>query len=46
MRELVGQLSKGQSMDTAVADRLFIPYAEFERRWIDHLNEKLKAGRT
>jgi hypothetical protein len=33
-------------MAAAVQDRLFITYEQFQQRWLDELNEKLKAGRS
>ncbi len=46
VRELIGVLAGGQSIAAAMQDRLFFPYEEFQRRWIDNLNEKLHAGKT
>jgi tetratricopeptide (TPR) repeat protein len=46
VRELIGVLASGQSIAAAMQDRLFFPYEEFQRRWIDNLNEKLHAGKT
>jgi len=46
MREVIGQLGTGQPFPDAFKDRLFITYEDFQRRWIDDLNEKIKAGRT
>jgi hypothetical protein len=46
VRELIGVLASGQPIATAMQDRLFFPYEEFQRRWIDNLNEKLHAGKT
>lgn len=46
VREIVGQLANGQPIGAAVQDRLFITYEQFQQRWIDELNEKLKAGRS
>src|SRR5437667_90292 len=45
MREVLGQLVTGQPFPDAFKDRLFITYEDFQRRWIDDLNEKIKAGR-
>jgi len=45
MREVIGQLGTGQPFPDAFKDRLFITYEDFQRRWIDDLNEKIKAGR-
>jgi Tfp pilus assembly protein PilF len=46
VREIIGQLANGQPIHAAIQDRLFIPYDDFQRRWIDELNEKIKAGRS
>ena len=46
VRELVGALADGQSIAAAMQDRLFFPYEEFQRRWIDTLNEKIRTGKT
>jgi Tfp pilus assembly protein PilF len=45
MREVLGQLATGQPFPDAFKDRLFITYEDFQRRWIDDLNEKIKTGR-
>jgi len=46
MREIISQLGTGKPFPDAFKDRLFITYEDFQRRWIDDLNEKIKAGRT
>ncbi len=46
VRELIGALASGQSIASAMQDRLFFPYEEFQRRWIDTLNEKIRTGKT
>jgi len=46
VREIIGLLATGQSFAPAVHDRLFMPYDEFERRWVDRLNENIKAGKS
>ena len=46
VREIVGQLANGQPIAAAVQDRLFITYEQFQQRWIDELNEKIKAGKS
>ena len=45
VREVVGQLATGQPFPDAFKDRLFITYEDFQHRWIDELNEKIKSGR-
>jgi len=46
VREVLGQLAIGKPFSDAFQDRLFITYEDFQRRWSDELNEKLKAGRS
>jgi hypothetical protein len=43
VREILNLLASGQPIAASVQDRLFIPYEEFQRRWVDNLNEKLRA---
>jgi len=43
VREIIGLLADGQPIGAAVQDRLFIPYDQFQRRWVDTLNEKLRG---
>jgi hypothetical protein len=46
VREIVGQIANGQPIAAAVQDRLAITYEQFQQRWLDELNEKMKAGRS
>ena len=46
VRELISVLAAGQPIAAAMQDRLFFPYDEFQRRWIDNLNEKLRPRKT
>ena len=46
VREVLGQLANGQPIAAAMQDRLFITYDQFQQRWLDELNEKIKAGRS
>jgi Tfp pilus assembly protein PilF len=46
VREILDLLATGQNIAPAMQERLFITYDDFQRRWIDELNEKLKAGRN
>ena len=46
VREIIGQLAMGQPIDVAIKDRLFISYEEFQRRWVQNLNEKLQSNTT
>ena len=45
VREVLGQLAIGKPFPDAFQDRLFITYDDFQRRWGDELNEKIKTGR-
>jgi tetratricopeptide (TPR) repeat protein len=45
VQEILGVLATGQPIAAAMQDRLFISYDEFQRRWTDELNEKMKTGR-
>ena len=45
VQEIVGVLASGQPIAAAMQDRLFITYDDFQRRWVDNLNEKLKTGK-
>ena len=44
--EILGHLKAGQSIAAAMQDKLFIPYDQFQRQWVENLNEKLRARRT
>ena len=46
VRELIGVLAGGQPIAAAMQDRLFFAYDEFQRRWVDHLNEKSRTGKS
>jgi Flp pilus assembly protein TadD len=46
VREIVGQIANGQPIAAAMQDRLAITYEQFQQRWLDELNEKMKAGRS
>ena len=43
VREIIGQLAAGQPIAAAIKDRLFISYDDFQRRWVDNLNLRLKT---
>ncbi len=45
VQEVLEQLAAGKPFPDAFKDRLFITYEDFQRRWIDELNEKIKSGR-
>ena len=44
--EILGHLKAGQSIAAAMQDKLFMPYDQFQRQWVENLNEKLRARRT
>ena len=44
-REIVDLLASGQTIAAALQDRLFIPYDQFQRQWVENLNEKLRTGK-
>ncbi len=46
VRELVERIAKGEPFPSAFYDRVFISYEEFQRRWVEHLNETLQMERT
>lgn len=46
VREVLEVLAAGQPFPAAMQDRLFITYDQFQQRWLDELNEKLKAGKS
>ena len=46
VREILSQLANKQPIAAAIQDRLFISYDEFQRRWVDSLNEKMKIGKS
>jgi tetratricopeptide (TPR) repeat protein len=45
VQEIVGLLAGGQTIGPAVQDRLFITYEDFQRRWIEELNQRIQTGR-
>lgn len=46
VREIIGVLATGQPIAAAVQDRLFMPYEQFQRQWVENINEKLRSGKT
>ena len=46
VREILGYLKAGQSIAAAMQDQLFLPYDQFQRQWVENLNEKLRTRRT
>jgi hypothetical protein len=45
VREILGVLASGQAIGPALNDRLFISYEEFQRRWLEEINQRLQTGR-
>jgi hypothetical protein len=45
VRNLLDRLSKGEAFSAAFHDRVFITYEDFQRRWIDTLNQSFQGGR-
>jgi hypothetical protein len=45
VREILGLLAGGQPIGPAVHDRLFISYDDFQRRWVEELNQRIQTGR-
>ena len=46
VQDIIESLAGRQPMATAIKDRLFISYDEFQQRWNEHINEKIQAGRS
>jgi hypothetical protein len=46
VREILDRLANGQPIAAAIPDRLFISYEQFQERWIDELNSKIRLGST
>lgn len=46
VRDLMDQLAKGDPFATAFKDRVYISYEEFQRRWVENLNQMVQNGRT
>jgi len=45
VREVLEMLATGRPFPDAMQDRLAITYEQFQQRWIDELNETIKAGK-
>ncbi len=45
VQELLSSLKTRKSMAGSIEDRLFMPYDQFQRQWVDTLNAKLAAPR-
>lgn len=46
VQDLIESLAGHQPIAIAIKDRLFISYEEFQRRWADHVNEKIRMGKS
>lgn len=46
VQDIVETLAGRQPMAAAIKDRLFISYDEFQQRWNENINEKIRAGRS
>jgi hypothetical protein len=46
VQDIVETLAGRQPMAVAIKDRLMISYDEFQQRWNDHINEKIRAGKS
>lgn len=44
VQDLIESFAGRQPFAAAIKDRLFISYDEFQQRWTDHLNEKIRRG--
>ncbi len=43
VQDIIESLAGRQPMATAIKDRLFISYDEFQQRWAENINEKIRA---
>lgn len=46
VQDLIESLAGRQPVAAAIKDRLFISYDEFQQRWTNHLNEKIRMGKS
>jgi hypothetical protein len=46
VQDIIEALAGRQPMATAVEDRLLISYDEFQQRWSENINEKIRAGKS
>jgi tetratricopeptide (TPR) repeat protein len=44
VRDVLDKLATGQPFAPAFQDRVFISYDDFQRRWVENLNQALQAG--
>ncbi len=43
MRAVIESLAQGESIASAIHGRLFLSYEDFQRRWVDTINEKMRG---
>ena len=46
VQDIIEALAGRQPMAAAIKDRLYISYDEFQQRWSEHINEKIRAGKS
>lgn len=46
VQDIIESLAGHQPMAAAIQDRLFISYDEFQQRWSENINEKIRAGKS
>ncbi len=46
VQDIIEALATRQPMAVAIKDRLFISYDQFQERWIENINEKIRAGKS
>jgi tetratricopeptide (TPR) repeat protein len=46
VQDIIEALAGRQPMAAAVKDRLMVSYDEFQQRWSEHINEKIRAGKS
>ena len=46
VQDIIESLAGRQPLASAIKDRLFISYDEFQQRWSEDINEKIRAGKS
>lgn len=46
VQDIIEALASRQSMAAAIKDRLMISYDQFQERWTENINEKIRAGKS
>ena len=46
VQDIIEALAARQPMAAAIKDRLMISYEQFQERWTENINEKIRAGRS